>query len=103
MSKLEVIEGLQEMSSSEVIAYSVNFADVGVTTLASATIAAYDENDENDVSATVLASVNCTVATSVATLALLSALTKGHIYRIEVLGKESTAYKEVFFRVECSK
>jgi len=103
MSKLEVIEGIQETSTNERLSYSVDFTDVGVTTLASATAAAYDEVDNNDVTSVVFPTNSPSVSGAVATLSLLRASTKGHIYRIEVLGVEGTAYKEVFFRVECSK
>lgn len=100
---LEVIEGIQEMSSSERIAYSVDFTDAGISTLASATAVAYDENDGNDVTSTVFPVNSPSTSGAVATLSLLRALAKGHTYRIEVLGVEGTEYKEAFFRVECTK
>lgn len=104
MSKLEVIEGLLEQSTSEIIPYSVDFTDVSVTTLTSASIVAYDEVDESVVTGTVFPVTTVTVdSTAVATLSPLKLLTKGHTYRIEVLGREGDDYKEVYFRVECSK
>lgn len=103
MSKLEVIEGLREQTTSERIPYSVDFTNFGVTTLSSATCVAYDEVDESDVTSTVYPTATVTVSGAVATLSLLKSLTKGHTYRIEVLGIEGSNYYEGFFRVECAK
>jgi len=104
MSQFEVIEELLEGSTSELIPYTVDFTDVGVSTLDSATVAAYDELDESDVTSSVFpVPPTVTVESAVATLTLLQTLTKGHTYRIEILGKEGSAYKEGFFRVFCSK
>lgn len=106
MSQLEVEEGLRQGTSNERVAYSMDFAGFGVSTLASASVIAFDEADENDVTATVFPDntpPTVSVSGAVATLPLLKALTKGHTYRIEVLGVEGTAYYEGYFRVECAK
>jgi hypothetical protein len=103
MSKIEVIETGLEGTTSERKIYSVDFAGCGVSTLASATAAAYDEVDEDDVSATVFPTNSPSVSSAVATLSPLRELTKGHTYRIEVLGVEGSSYHEAYFRVECVK
>jgi len=103
MSKLEVIEGICEQTTNERIAYSVDFTNCSMTTLDSATAAAYDEVDNDDVSSVVFPTNSPSVSGAVATLSPLRNLTKGHTYRIEVLAVESGDYKEQFFRVFCSK
>jgi len=100
MAKLEVAEGLLECSSSERLPFTVDFADYGVTTLSSATVAVYDEADESGGGIT---AITATVATSIATLSLFRGATKGHTYRVEVLGVEGTSYYETYFRIACIK
>jgi hypothetical protein len=99
-TSLEVSEGLQYQTSTEIIPYSVTTTNwISVPTLP--VVACYDETDQTDVTATVFPVNVPTVLGDVITLSPLKLLTKGHTYRVEVSWTVGVAKYECYFRVAC--
>ena len=97
---LEIAEGIQYQSATEIIPYSITTTN-WVSSPTSPVCAVYDETDETDVTTTVMPTNNPTAALDVISLSPLKLLTKGHTYRIEVLWTVGSAKYECYFRVRC--
>lgn len=100
MSILEVREGLQKQTSSEIIVYSVtttNWASSPTNPVA----VVYDELTGTDVTATVMPSSTPSVGTDTITLTALRSLTPGRVYRVEVAFTVGASTYECYFRVKC--
>lgn len=99
----EVVEGIQEQTSDEKVAYSITTTPWG-STPSSISVVAYDENTNTNVTTTVYPTNSPSAVGDVITLSLLRALTKGHSYRIEILFTDSTSNTwEAIFCVKCVK
>src|SRR4030042_941921 len=102
MNKIEVVEGVQEQTSTEEIIYSITTTN-WVSTPASVAAVAYREGDETVVTSTVFPTNSPTVAGDVITLSPLKSLTRGYTYRIEVKFTSGGNIFECYFRVKCVK
>jgi hypothetical protein len=97
---LEVAEGLQYQTATEVIPYSVT-TTAWVSTPTAPVVAAFDEADESNVTTTVFPLNNPSVNGDIINLSPLRALVKGHTYRIEVSWTVGSAVYECYFKVVC--
>jgi hypothetical protein len=100
MAKHEVVEGLQEQTSSEEVIYSITTTNFG-SSPSSVTAAAYEVGPETDVTTTVFPTNSPSVVGNVITLSPLKLLTKGKTYRIEVKFTSGSNIFECYFRVKC--
>jgi hypothetical protein len=98
---LQVLEGLQEQSSDEQIAYSITTTN-WTATPAGATAAAYNDLTNEDVTTTVFPANSPTILGDVITLSLLRNLSKNNIYRIEVKFTSGGNTFECYFKVRCT-
>jgi len=100
---LECVEGTQYQSSDETLAYQITTTN-WVSSPTNPTAVVYDENNNDaNVSSTVMPSGSHSASGDVITLKALTALTEGHSYRIEVKFSVSSNIYEFFFRVRCIK
>jgi len=99
----EVAEGIRYQSSDETRAYTITTTNL-VASPTTTTAVVYDEtaNDEN-VSSTVMPSGSHSESGDVITLKPLTALTKGHDYRVEVKFVVGSNTFERYFRVRCNR
>jgi len=102
MSILAVQEGTQEASADEELPYVINVANFTSSTPSAATAVAIDETTDETVTTTVFPTNSPSISTTYITLSPLKALTKGHIYRIEVLFTVGSAKYECYFKVKCT-
>ncbi len=102
MSKLEVVEGIQEQSSTEELIYSITTTPLG-SSPSSVVVVAYLEGPETDVTSTVFPTNSPSVVGDVITLSPMKALTKGNTYRVEVKFTSGSNKWEPYFRVKCVK
>ena len=101
MISREVKEGKLSQGTDEIIAYQITTTPWASTPVVSA-VKAYDvsvDGVRTDVTATVLSGVS-SVTGDVITLPLLSVLTNGHIYRVEVKFTSGGNTFEPYFMVE---
>ena len=97
----EVAEGILYQSSDEAWIYTITTTNV-LGTPTSATVVVYDEGVDEDVTTTVMSGGNPgTPSGDVITLKLLSVLTKGHSYRVEVKFTKGSESGECWFAVKC--
>lgn len=101
MSILEVSEGIQEQSADEIQIYTITTTNV-VSSPTSSSAVAIDETTGETVTTTVFPTNTPSESGDVITLSPLRALTKGHVYRIEVKWVVGSNTYERFFRVECT-
>lgn len=80
----EVIEGQQEQTVDERIAYKVNTAPAGGTPTGISVTVADRSNNDTDVTATVMPTNSPSIETDIITLSLLRALTVDRRYRVRV-------------------
>lgn len=97
---LEVVEGLQYMTSTEELSYQVTTTPWGSTPTLPVVVV-YDEADESNVTTTVMPTNTPTVNGDIITLSALKLLVKNHTYRIEVKFTSSGNIFECYFRVHC--
>ena len=98
---LEIAEGILYQSSSETKVYSITTTNVA-SSPTSPTAVVYDESDnDTDVSATVMPSGAHSASGDVITLKPLTALTKRHSYRVEVVFTVGSNIHEFWFVVKC--
>jgi hypothetical protein len=102
MSILEVREGLQKQTSTEIIVYSITTTN-WVSLPTSPVVVVYDEETETDVTSTVMPVNSPSPASDTITLSPLKSLTKGRIYRIEVAFVVGASTYECYFRVQCER
>ena len=102
MSILVVEQGTQEQSADEELPYVINVANFTSSTPSAATAVAIDETTDETVTTTVFPDNEPSIATTYITLSVLKDLTKGHIYRIEVLFTVSSTIFECYFKVKCT-
>lgn len=103
MSVLEVTEGMQRQTTTEILVYKITTTN-WVSSPTSPVVVVYDTTDaDTDVTSTVMPTNSPTAALDVITLSPLRALTKGHIYRVEVSFVVGSSTYEFYFRVLCEK
>lgn len=102
MNKIEVVEGVQEQTSTEEIIFSITTTNWG-STPSSVSVVAYQEGLETDVTTTVFPTNSPSVIGDIITLSPLKALTKGYTYRIEIKFTSGGNIFEPYFRVKCTK
>ena len=95
----EVVEGIQDQSCDEEIPYQIVTTNWGTPT--SPSVKAYVIDTGVDVTSVVFPTNEPSVDGDTITLSPLKALTKGVVYRIEVLFTSGAAIFECFFRVYC--
>ena len=102
MSVLEVQEGLLTQHSDESIVRTVDF-DKATTaaSVSSPSVIAIEEDSQKIVTATVFPTNSPTASSLVVTLSLLTALTIGKTYRIEVKASDGTNTLISVHRVYC--
>ena len=98
---LQVIEGIQEQSTNEEIAYAINTTPWGGSPSGPSAVA-YDVDSGMDVTATVFPVNAPSVLGDVITLSKLKLLVKGKTYRIEVLFTQGTNILECYLLVKCT-
>lgn len=100
MSILEVREGVQKQTATEIIVYSVDTSNwVASPTNPVATV--WDESTGTDVTTVVMPSSTPSVGTNTITLSPLKLLTVGRVYRVEVAFTVGASTYECYFRVKC--
>lgn len=99
---LEVSEGVRYQTSDETRVYTITTTNL-VSSPTSTTAVVYDELDNSDVTSTVMPSGSHSESGDVITLKPLTALTKGHSYRVEVKFTVGSNIFERYLRVKCIK
>lgn len=85
MISREVVEGSQKQGVDEKVAYSITTTPWGAAPT-NVSVVVKDMRDSNTVvTATVMPTGSVSVVGDVITLPLLQALTRGHVYRVEVI------------------
>ena len=102
MSVLEIQEGLQRQTSSEVLIYRVTTTN-WISSPTSPACVVYDEETETDVTSIVMPTNSPSATLDVITLSPLRSLTKGRTYRVEVSFVVDSATYELYFRVFCER
>ena len=97
---LEAFEGIKYQSTDESLAYRITTTG-WVSDPTSPSVKAYNEHPYEDVTSTVFPSNSPSVSGDVITLSLLTSLTKGRTYRIEVQFTVGSNIWECYFRVKC--
>lgn len=100
---LEVVEGTRYQSSDETRIYTITTTNLVSSPENSVTVVVYDESVDEAVTNKVMLSGTHNAEGDVITLKPLSALTKGHSYRVEVKFTVGNNIFERFFRVRCIK
>jgi len=100
MTYLEVLEGLQYQTSTEILSWSIDTTNV-VSSPSSPACVVYDEETETDVTSTVMPTNSPSATLNIITLSPLRALTRGRTYRIKVSWVVGSSTYERFFRVKC--
>lgn len=98
----EVAEGVRYQTSDETRIYTITTTNL-VSSPTSTTAVVYDELDNSDVTSTVMDTGSHTESGDVITLKPLTALTKGHSYRVEVKFTVGSNIFERYFIVKCTK
>jgi hypothetical protein len=99
--KREVVEGIQDQSSSEEVIYTITTTNWG-SSPTSISAVAYEEGNTTAVTSTVFPVNTPTAVGDVISLSPLKSLTIGKTYRIEVIFTTSGQKLEPYFRVRCS-
>ena len=102
MSVLEIQEGLQRQTSTEVLIYRITTTN-WISSPTSPSVAAFDEESGADVTSTVFPTNTPSASGDIITLSPLRALTKGRVYRIEVAFTVGSSIYECYFRVLCEQ
>jgi len=102
MSILEIQEGLQYQTSSEILIYGITTTN-WVSSPTSPSCAVYDLDTGTDVTSTVMPTNTPSASGDVITLSPLRALTKGRTYRVEVVFVVGASTYECYLRVFCER
>lgn len=100
-SIFEVAEGIRYQSSDETRIYTITTTELVSSPEDPVTAVVYDELIGEDVTSTVMDTGSHTTDGDVITLKPLTALVKGHCYRVEFKFTVSSNIFERYFRVEC--
>lgn len=101
MSVLVVAEGTQEQSADEELIYTIDTTE-WTSNPSSPTVVATDETADETVTTTVFPTNEPSASGAVITLSPLKALTKGHIYKVEVKFTGGSNKFECHFKVKCT-
>jgi len=101
MASLQVIEGIQDQSTNEEIAYAITTTPWGGTPSGVSAVC-YEIESGQDVTATVFPVNAPSVLGDVITLSKLKSLSKGKNYRVEVLFTIGTNILECYLLVKCT-
>lgn len=103
-TELEVKEGLLIQHSGESIVRTVDFDETTTAaSVSSPSVTVYEEGSETDITSTVMPTNSPSVASLVVTLSLLTALTAGKTYRVEVTVSDGTNTLISYHRVFCER
>ncbi len=99
----EIDEGKQRMTTDETIVFSITTTN-WISSPTVGTVTVYDENDNDaDVTSTVMPSGSHSDSGDVITLKPLTALTIGHSYRVEVQFTAGSSTYECYMIVKCTR
>jgi len=101
MSVLVVAEGTQEQSADEELIYTIDTTE-WTSNASSPTVVATDETTDETVTTTVFPTNTPSASEAEITLSPLKALTKGHLYRIEIKFTGGSNKWECYFKVKCT-
>lgn len=99
---IEVAEGVRYQTSDETRIYTITTTNL-VSDPTSPSAVVFDESVDEDVGTTVMPTGTHSATLDVITLKPLTALTKGHSYRVEVKFAVGSNIYERFFTVKCIK